>query len=339
MTYIARSAALGVLLFTLWSCGGSGSSPPIGNSANGNLAPPPTSIGGTSDQFLYVPNFTGDSVTVYAKTANGNVTPIRTISGSNTELFSPSGTAFDSAGNLYVASWGSQGCCISVFSPGANGDAVPIRLIGPQNPSLSGPTTLAVDANNNIWATMASELILPFTPKESGNTPSSATSAVAPSILSTPSDVVIDNFGLLWGTNCCVPSPGIAAVPVGTCATTVAFASLFTGFVNPQALTVDAQRNIYVADGAAIKIFSFSARRNAGHAHRASQKDRGSSHRHKRAARHRGRYRRHNLCREQQFKQHYRICTTSVRRCRTYKNDRGAADRIELSPPSCAALD
>ena len=42
------------------------------------------------------------SITVYAPDSNGDVTPIRTISGAHTKLGAPHGIALDSNGNIYV---------------------------------------------------------------------------------------------------------------------------------------------------------------------------------------------------------------------------------------------
>ena len=46
---------------------------------------------------IYVTNARTPSVTVYAADANGNVPPIRTISGSRTHLNGPAGIALDAA--------------------------------------------------------------------------------------------------------------------------------------------------------------------------------------------------------------------------------------------------
>jgi hypothetical protein len=77
------------------------------------------------------------SLTVYAAGANGNVAPIRTISGSNTRLTAPRGIALDKHGAIYVVN-----CCVAhyyysavlVYAAGANGNVAPIRAI-------SGPYT------------------------------------------------------------------------------------------------------------------------------------------------------------------------------------------------------
>ena len=44
---------------------------------------------------LFATNFGNNSVTVYTRTANGNVAPLRTISGAATRLTQPAGLAVD----------------------------------------------------------------------------------------------------------------------------------------------------------------------------------------------------------------------------------------------------
>lgn len=70
---------------------------------------------------VYVPDVAG-AVYVYAAGASGSATPIRTISGSSTELTGAGKLGFDANGNLWVAT--GQG--ILEFPPNANGNVAPI---------------------------------------------------------------------------------------------------------------------------------------------------------------------------------------------------------------------
>lgn len=102
------------------------------------------------------------SVTAYAPDSNGDVGPIATISGSNTQLEFPNGIALDSRGNIYVLSYlrgpeeacfillgggfiigradpgNSSGDPILVFAAGSDGDTAPIAVIGGAFTGLSG---------------------------------------------------------------------------------------------------------------------------------------------------------------------------------------------------------
>src|SRR6266496_2907899 len=79
---------------------------------------------------LFVTN-QGGSVTVYARTANGDVAPLRTISGAATGLNGPFGLAVDTVNNeLAVANIGNAApYSITVYARTANGNVAPLRTI------------------------------------------------------------------------------------------------------------------------------------------------------------------------------------------------------------------
>ena len=101
---------------------------------------------------VYVANGSGQSVTIYAAVRNGAVAPIATISGSNTGLYYPNGSAVDSRGNIYVVNSGS----VTVYAGGSKGDAAPIITISGSNTNLStGTTGIALDSAGNIYVASA----------------------------------------------------------------------------------------------------------------------------------------------------------------------------------------
>lgn len=97
---------------------------------------------------IYVANATLPSglpgVTVYAKRANGDVAPIRTISGSSTGLTAPNGIALDSGGNIYVANYQSGGGSVTVYAKGAKGNVAPLRTITGSHTLLDAPGGMTV---------------------------------------------------------------------------------------------------------------------------------------------------------------------------------------------------
>src|SRR5580704_4529795 len=91
----------------------------------------------TTRACIYVTNEGNNSVTVYAKRANGNIAPLWTIYGSNTGLNLPVGIALDASRNIYVTNSGAN--TVTVFAAGANGNVAPIRTISGGNTGLSTP--------------------------------------------------------------------------------------------------------------------------------------------------------------------------------------------------------
>lgn len=83
---------------------------------------------------IYAANANGNSITVYAPNADGNVAPTRMIAGPLTQLNAPRGVAVDAAGDIFVAN--SEVASVLVFGPGANGNVAPIRAISGSNTRL-----------------------------------------------------------------------------------------------------------------------------------------------------------------------------------------------------------
>jgi hypothetical protein len=129
---------------------------------NGNVAPTRT-IGGANTMIetmgglatdsvgnFYISNTTSNSdgtytgsVLEFAPTAIGNVAPIRTISGSSTQLGKLGGIKVDSTGNIFVVSTDSTGENPTVleFSELATGNATP---------TLSFTSTAWTNPDNNV---------------------------------------------------------------------------------------------------------------------------------------------------------------------------------------------
>jgi hypothetical protein len=100
---------------------------------------------------LFVTNAgSADSITVYPRTANGNVAPIRTLQGAATGLDNPQQVVVDTVNNeLVVTNIGISGLSsVRVYSRTANGNVAPIRTLQGAATGLS-PTGLAVDTINN----------------------------------------------------------------------------------------------------------------------------------------------------------------------------------------------
>ena len=151
-------ANLGNNTVTVYPIGATGSVEPIetiGGSNTELIAPVDVAL--DSNGNIYVANENGefnDSVTVYAAGANGNVSPIRTIAGSNTAMNYVRGVALDSSEDVYVTngSGGPSGSgSVTVYAAGANGNVAPIDTITGSNTGLVAPLALALDASNNTY--------------------------------------------------------------------------------------------------------------------------------------------------------------------------------------------
>lgn len=143
---------------------------------------------------LYVANFNGPSITVYATSAAGNAAPVRTIAGSNTGITGPNGVTVDTVNNeLYVADFVSQS--VRVFALAATGNAVPLRTIiqGP-NSGIVQPRMVAVDTvNNEIFVLCINESIRVFPRLASGDAVPSRVIAGTNTTLNNPLSAVLDS--------------------------------------------------------------------------------------------------------------------------------------------------
>lgn len=113
---------------------------PNGDQDQGN----PSDVAG-----IYVTNYYGNSVTVYALDAENDSAPKRTISGDKTGLNGPLGIARDSQRRIYVAN--REGCTVSVFAPGTANNATPVNIL--TNPDMGAPEGLAIGNDDGVFVT------------------------------------------------------------------------------------------------------------------------------------------------------------------------------------------
>ncbi|MFI5181808.1 MAG: Ig-like domain-containing protein [Thermoanaerobaculia bacterium] len=143
---------------------------------------------------IYVANFNGPSVTVYATSAVGNAAPVRTIAGSNTGIAGPNGVTVDTVNNeLYVADFVSQS--VRVFALAAPGNVSPLRTIiaGP-NSGIVQPRMVAVDTvNNEIFVLCINESIRVFPRLASGDAVPSRVIAGTNTTFNNPLSAVLDS--------------------------------------------------------------------------------------------------------------------------------------------------
>lgn len=134
----------------------------------------PYGIAALPDGSLAVSDTTANAISIFARTANGDVAPIRKIVGADTMLNGPRGLAVLPDGSIAVAVFptGQIGGYIAIFDADADGNVAPARMIvGPQT-QIVGALDLAVAFDGSLFvADTASASILVFAPGASGDVP------------------------------------------------------------------------------------------------------------------------------------------------------------------------
>jgi hypothetical protein len=142
---------------------------------------------------LVVTNFTNNSVTVYARTANGNTAPLRTLQGVATGLSGPVGVALDLVHNeLVVTNFTNNS--VTVYARTASGNTAPLRTLQGAATGLSGLGAVAVDLIHDEMAVAngGNGSVTVHARTASGNTPPLRTLQGAATGLSGPAGVVLD---------------------------------------------------------------------------------------------------------------------------------------------------
>lgn len=103
----------------------------------------PRGVSGVEE--LYVAEFNNQRINVFARTAAGDVVPLRSLHGPSTGISNPTGIAVDQVhGELYVVN--SNTHTITVYSSGADGDVAPLRTLQGAATTLTNPIDVVVDA-------------------------------------------------------------------------------------------------------------------------------------------------------------------------------------------------
>lgn len=144
----------------------------LAGSATGLAAPEGMAVDLVHDELVVVNSSgTGDSITVYSRTAGVNSAPLRTITGGATGISCPQGVAVDPANDeIFLANFCTG--TVTVYSGTANGNVAPVRTLSGAATLLNGPEGIAVDAANGeiLVTTFFSNSVLVFARTASGNT-------------------------------------------------------------------------------------------------------------------------------------------------------------------------
>ena len=206
---------------------------------------------------LYVPNWPGNSVTVYAAGATGNAKPIQYIHGSRTALSDPSDIAVDAAGNMYVANIGGNPSLssVTIYAAGATGNVAPRQIIAGSNTRLFSPSGIALDpvngdiyVANGFYGTSAG-IVTIYGPGSTGNVAPIAAIAGASTKLVAPAGLVLDASGNIYVPNWGVDTVTIyAAGSVGNVAPSRTIVGSKTKLQSPYQVALDSSSNIHVVN-------------------------------------------------------------------------------------------
>lgn len=192
----------------------------------------------------YVTDFTADSVSVFARTADGDVAPVRTLKGAATLLDGPESMAVDANGFLYVANVVTGS--VLEFAPGASGNVAPANSFG----TGGGTFALALDDAGRIYVGNAGTTIKVFGPNASGPAPTplrtiSGTTTQLTNVLG----LAVDGSGRTWAANGAGDSV-LAFSPnaSGDVAPTRLIKGDQTGLDDPRGITLDSAGRIYVTN-------------------------------------------------------------------------------------------
>src|SRR5437867_177623 len=190
---------------------------------------------------LYVANFVGNSITVYAAGANGPATPTATTAGGRTGLNFPAAGALHGTGKIYVTNF--VGNSITVYAAGASGNATPTATIAGGNTGLVNPAGITLDGAGNIYvANDGGSSIMVYAAGASGNVTPMATIAGGNTGLSFPYGIAVDGAGNIYVSNANVFPLGSITVygagASGDVTPTATISGSNTGLNTPALITV-----------------------------------------------------------------------------------------------------
>jgi sugar lactone lactonase YvrE len=202
---------------------------------------------------IYVADESTNSIDVFAAGTNGNVAPIRTISGSLTGItgpFGPDDVKVNAAGNIFASNF--NGNSITEYAPGASGNVAPICTIAGSNTGLANndDISLASDGTLYVGNFAGSSPVEVFAPGACGNVSPIRTIAGSSTGLGQVDGLGVDAAGNLYVDNTTGGSVEVFAPGAnGNVAPIRTIAGAMTGLSAPDDVVVGFTGQIYVTDG------------------------------------------------------------------------------------------
>ena len=198
---------------------------------------------------LYIASTNTNAIEMFTSGASGNAAPARILSGASTGIAAPHGLALDASQRLYVTNAAANS--VTVFAAGAQGNAAPIQTIAGPATGLSSPSGVAIDKAGDIWVANTGTnadgvyALTEYPGTATGNQAPIAT--ITSPQLTAPEGLAQDSAGNLLVASffghavlrLANSSPWGAETPSLT---------LTAGLALPDAVDLDANQNIYVAD-------------------------------------------------------------------------------------------
>ena len=201
---------------------------------------------------IYVSDESTNSIDVFAGT-NGDVAPIRTISGSNTGITGPIGpddVKVNAAGDIFSSNFNSDS--ITEYAPGASGNVAPICTIAGSNTGLAenDDISLASDGTLYVGNFVGSDPVEVFAPGACGNVAPIRVIAGTLTGLSLVDGLGVDAAGNLYVDNTFSGSVEVFAPGAnGNVAPIRTIAGATTGIGSPDDVVVGFNGEIYVTNG------------------------------------------------------------------------------------------
>jgi DNA-binding beta-propeller fold protein YncE len=218
---------------------------------------------------IFVDNSDTNSVTVFSRTASGNVAPIRTIAGAATGINSPEGIAVDSVNSeIFVANDFPANGTINVYGLTANGNVAPIRTIAGAATGMATPRGVAVDpVNNELFVVQVSTpAIAVYARTANGNVAPLRTIVGAATGLNGPIGIAIDtvNNELLVANISANTITVYSRTASGNAAPLRTIAGAATGLDLPESVAVDTVNNELAVANFNAKSVTVYARTSSG---------------------------------------------------------------------------